>query len=174
VITPAPDPVPGSPPGTKPSQPKPGSNPFARPGQGGAARHKFAPPKRGEKEIKPGGGAAFKAAGHIFGAATEGLDLLDAAWKALSKNGGWQTKVDGKPTTPAQKAKDIYNSVSKPKFNTAGFFADFAKNAAINQLQDAAIGKVGSASKKGAKKAAAAGVAPHGSTPFGYGFGPAI
>ena len=88
-------------------------------------------------------------------------------WDALPANGGWNTKNKGQKTTPGQKAKDIYNSVGKPGFNVAGWLADSAKNAAVAQAKDAAIGKA--SNTKGANKALG-NLAPG----MGIGFGPAL
>ena len=171
IIQPGPVAGPKPGPGAKPS-PKPGPRPGR--GLGGSSpskigRHRGGQPKKGDKEKKFKGSGAAKAAQKLFGAATEGIDMLDAAWAALSPNGGWQTKIPGQKTLPQQKAKDIYNAFSDPNFDKGGWLIDFGKNAAVAQATDAAIGAAAGPLKKASAKDK-----PHGGLPFGYGFGPAI
>lgn len=162
IVSPVGDPLPGA---------QPGPGPAPRPNPRPDWKHQDKPPPKGEPERKIGGkaGAAAAAAGAIMGAATEGQDLLDAAWGALRGNGGWQTKKPGEKTSPYQKAVDVGNALSDPDFNVGGWAVDFAQGAAANEIEDAVIGGVGrglgAASKKGK---------PHGDLPFGYGLGPAL
>ena len=167
VITPTAGVKPGAKPGSKPG-PRPGSKPGGGPVSAGP-KHKNEPPKKKETEKKFGGSKAVVVAGTIFGAATEGLDLLDAAWDALPQNGGWNTKIKGTKTSPAQKAKDIANAFDDPDFDGAGFLIDFAKNAAKNEAKDIAIGK-GLGTKDVNKALGKAGM-PTGPGNFGVGFG---
>lgn len=181
VVIPKPSPSPGVGPGIVinpgPSagpRPRPGANPGVGRPIGGiktligtGAGHKNSPPRPGDKDGKLKGKGAAAVAGSIYGAATEGVDLVDAMWDALPKNGGVYTKKAGEKTSPQQKAKDIYNSVGKPGFNMAGWIADSAKNAAVAQAKDVAIGKA--SNTKGANQAAGS------LTPgLGFGFGPAL
>ena len=176
VITPQPSPYPGVGPDIVIEPvPGPGVSPYPRAVTIHPGTYPFVPPpahqntkdKPGENTKKLKGKGAAAIAGTIFGAATEGIDLIDAAWNALPKNGGWQTKNKGVKTSPQQKVKDIYDAFGKPGFNVPGFAIDFAKNAAIAQAQDAAIGKA--SNTKGANKAVG-NLAPG----FGYGAGPAL
>ena len=160
--------------------PRPRPSSGSKPGQGKGKpgslpkgpSHKGKKPGKGKKENKFKGKGAMNAAGKIYGAATEGVDLIDAAWQAAQSNGGTYTKVKGQATTPWQKVNDIYDSFSKPGFNKAGFLADFAKNAAIAQGIDAAIGKA--SNTKGANTALGKAGMPTGPGNLGIGFGPAL
>ena len=164
VIEAPPSPGSGPKPGQLPVPSGPKQPPWGPP-------HKSEPPKKKEKDNKFKGGKAGQIAGAIYGAATEGVDMIDAAWNALPANGGWQTKVKGQATTPAQKLADIANALGSNngyKFDKAGFMQDFAINAAKAQAQDYAIGKA--SNTKGINKA----LGNAGYTGAGVGFGPAL
>lgn len=109
-----------------------------------------------------------------FGSATEASDLIDALWDALPKSaksgyyrlhgkGGkvfwkWRHKVDMKT-----KARDLWRNYDKLDLSEA------IKNIAFDQLQDAAIGKLGKTAQEKARP-----VLEMLGRPVGFGFGPAL
>lgn len=129
--------------------------------------HVNRPRKGNEGKVKGSGAAAAAAA--IFGGITEGLDVVDALWEALPAGGGWVTKVKGHETSLYQKGQDIYHATKAKDFKWAPFVAAAAKNLAVNQATDHAIGKVGRGVAGASHKAK-----PHGDLPYGFGFGPAL
>lgn len=170
--------------------------PIAEPGQSPEVpTHSEAPPAPGtvERKVKATGGFAAIA----FGAVTEFSDLVNAihdALPAMYKEGWYKLHMsqkkwdsipesvkekgyefyssDGKTVTfyrkrweasLLQKSADIYEHYDKIDINNAVF------NIAMNQMQDAAIGKLGAAAQKVAKP-----WLDLYKRPVGFGFGPAM
>ena len=148
-----------------------------RPGRPEA--HKNNPPNPRARERKWQGkgaaGLANKLGRAIVHYGTETLDVVDAAWHALPEAGGWQTKKRGEYTTPQQKVRDVVAAFSDDDFNSVVWAAGFVRNAALNELEDKAYGKLGKAQAKSARAhKKSAGIGPHGDLPFGYTVGPAL
>lgn len=109
-------------------------------------------PKVKEKKARTAG---YGVANAVVGAATEGVDVLEALWDALPRNR--QTREKGKKTTPQQKALDLYRGWQDIDVAAA------VKNLVANELKDRAIGTIGQAVGKAAAKAK-----PHGDLPIGF------
>lgn len=107
------------------------------------------PPRKGEREGKMGarGRAAAIAAG-LVSAATEAVDLVVAAWKALPDE--WKTRIPGRRTTPWQMAKDLYAYMPNAD---AQFYNDVLGNFAAEQGEDAVFGRWGRHNRDASRRA---------------------
>lgn len=105
--------------------------------------HKLTPPKKGTKERKGTLRAIAAGLGDIFGAATEGMDLIKAAHEALPEIYQAESWYNGQRITPSIKKQ----AVAVYRFYDKVDLDQFAKNVFLDSKEDALIGKLA----KGAK-----------------------
>lgn len=109
--------------------------------------------------------------GRVLNFTTESMDMVTAVWEAIppryrasqkysKKKGKW---VQIYQPLPQEKMKELWQHFDKVDVNEA------IKNIAVNQLEDAAIGKLGAAAQKHAKP-----VLEQLGRPVGFGTGPAL
>ena len=143
--------------------------------------HASTKPPAGEKHAKfqAASVAVFRQVGAIFGTVTEVADFTDALWDALppsAKSGYIQVRSYNRATKKwGKRWKKIHNVSMQRKQIDLFQHADqldilaAAKNVAVNQLQDALIGKFGSKQQEAAKE-----YLNQIGRPVGFGTGPAL
>lgn len=173
-------------PGTKPA-PRPAPNPGNRPNDmvivvtppgvnpntSPAPRtHASTKPNRKYEREKKGIVAQNMPIQKIFGSATEASDFVDSLWDALPKNrkSGYY-KLHGKGGIPFWKWRHRVGMKTKIADLWRGYkdidLSDAVWNLAVNQLEDALIGKLGKKAQEQAK-----GQLEQLGRPVGFGFGP--
>lgn len=124
--------------------PRPGTPPYYAPapgvsvsiGNNGASRpsprtlHRRMPRKKGEQERKHRVGGVFAMIWNAFGQITEGLDLLDIAYKAMPCSVKAQAGMFGRRITPMDKAAFVAKHFKEMNMN------EFARGYAKNQFED--------------------------------------
>ena len=117
-------------------RPNPGRAPNRNAGRA-PRMHEKAPPPQRENHKKYDVAHTLWRALNYFGMLTEGMDIVDAAWKALPKEARTKSFYNGKPIRPAwwKRALDVYNNYDKIDGE------DFIKNLIANQLEDWFIAK---------------------------------
>lgn len=131
--------------------------------------HRNRPPRPKERE-KKGKGNPTGPLGTALNWATEGLDILDAAYDALAPYAKAREGLfkKGKPPTPIEKARAIANNLG------AVDGARMMENLLRNQANDALAGGLGRAAGKAAGKTYGPGGAGPFGRPAGFQSGPAL
>lgn len=132
--------------------------------------HRSKPPGPGDKERKVIANVRNGSlVGWLIGTVTESIDFIEAVHKALPKDVRmhWRKDAKGKwrPVKPAVDVMlaDLYQHFDKLDLNEA------LKNVLIEQLQDAAVGKLGKRAQQEAKP-----FLEKLGRPVGFGTGPAL